>query len=189
MKASERRLLVIFCIMLALVGGLVLSQKLRGWQREIDRRERDAELAQIEADALLAEATEWNAKGAWLLDKQPAAVSSQEADQELLDTVSKKAADQGLTIIAKQLQEQQQTDYYQQFGVTVTVKGELEKVFRWIYDLQKPGEFRVVPALKIVPDKEDPAKVTATVQIWRWYAARIAAEKPAATPDNTVSQR
>jgi len=192
MKASERRLLVTFCVLVAVVGGLILAQQMRGWQRQLDRREREAELAEIEANALLEDAAEWNAKGAWLVQAQPTAKSAQEADQELLDTVSKKAESFGLSIVTRQLQEQRRTDFYQQYGVALTVKGELEKVFRWIYELQNPQDFRVVPALKILPDKTEPDKVTATVQFWRWYAADVAAT-PAATPapdaNKSVSQR
>jgi len=191
MKASERRLLVIFCVLIAVVGGLILAQGMRKWQRNLDRRERDVELAEIEATAVMADAAEWNAKGAWLMQAQPSAQSPQEADQELLDTVSKKAESFGLRIVSRQLQERRHTDFYEQFGVGMTVQGELEKVFRWIYELQNPQEFRVVPALKIVPDKEDPTKVTATVQFWRWYSTRMAAAPADTSPtgDRSLSQR
>jgi hypothetical protein len=93
----------------------------------------------------------------------------QGADTELLESLLVKAQAAGVSVVNKQFQEQVKNEFYQQAGVTLTVKGDLSNVFRWIYSAQSPSEFRVVPYLKVTPDKDDPAKVVCAVQFWRWY--------------------
>lgn len=169
MKDSEKRLLVLFLGLLAVVGGLILSQKLQSWQRSIATQEAALAAERTESAALLAEAPDWKQRGEWLAQHQPVTKDIQGADSELLDTLLGKAQTAGITVVNKQFQEQVKNEYYQQCGVTLTVKGDLENVFRWIYSVLAPGDFRVVPYLKVTPDKEDASKVVCAVQFWRWY--------------------
>jgi len=169
MKDSEKRLLILSLGLLAVIGGLILSQRLRTWQRAITTQEQALVAERMESDALLAEAPEWKQRGEWLAEHQPVAKDIQGADSELLDTLVDKAQAAGISVVTRQFQEPVKNEYFQQAGVTITVKGDLSNVFRWIYSVQSPADFRVVPYLKITPDKEDAAKVTCAVQFWRWY--------------------
>ena len=173
MRKNEKRLLVVFGIVLVLMGSFIFAQKLRNWQRTLDRRERDIELAQMEANALLQEAPEWQAKETWLEQSQPSTDNPLEANVEL-ENAEQRAQKLGLIVSYKQLQEPEKTDFYEQVGFNMDVKGELPAVFRWIHSMMAPSEFRVIPLLKITPDKENPAKVTAKVQFWRWYTPKVA---------------
>ncbi len=100
---------------------------------------------------------------------QPVAQNDLDADNELFESLLAKAQAAGVSVVTKQFQEQVKTEFFQQAGVTLTVKGDLSNVFRWIYSVLSPGDFRVVPYLKITPDKDDAAKVVCAVQFWRWY--------------------
>jgi hypothetical protein len=169
MKDSEKRLLILSFGLLAVIGGLVLSQKLQAWQRSIAMRETALAAERTETAALLAEAPEWKERGDWLAKHQPVALNDLDADKDLFETLLTKAQAAGIDVVTKQYQEQVKTEFFQQAGVTLTVKGDLANVFRWIYSVLSPEDFRVVPYLKITPDKDDAAKVVCAVQFWRWY--------------------
>ena len=169
MKDSEKRLLILFLSMLAVVGGMILSRKLLSWQRSTAMQEQALVAERADTAALLAEAAGWKERGDWLAQHQPVTKDVQSADSELLETLLVKAQAAGISVVTKQFQEQVKNEYFQQCGVTLTVKGDLSNVFRWIYSVQSPADFRVVPYLKITPDKEDAAKVNCAVQFWRWY--------------------
>lgn len=169
MKDNEKRLLILSFGLLAVIGGLILSQRLRTWQRAIATQEQALAAERMDSDALLADAPAWKERGNWLAKHQPAAKNDLDADNELFEVLLAKAQAAGVSVVTKQFQEQVKNEYFQQAGVTLTVKGDLSNVFRWIYSVQSPADFRVVPYLKITPDKEDAAKVTCAVQFWRWY--------------------
>jgi hypothetical protein len=169
MKPGERRLLILFLAMLSVMGGLIMSKHFLGWQRSLATREIAVKQEQGEADALLKEAPLWRSRGVWLAAHQPIAKSELEADNELFEALVKNALTAGVSIVNKQYQEPVKNEFYHQRGVTLTVKGELASVFQWIYSAQSPVDFRVVPFLKITPDKDDLSKVVCAVQFWRWY--------------------
>lgn len=175
MKPNELRLAVVAGVVFTLIATLICAQKLLQWQRQVERREHEAALHQLETTSLLEDAAAWLEKRHWVGKSQPVAhEGALEANAEL-DTVVKNATELGLTVQSQQLQETVQTSYYQQFGVTLTVKGDLEKVVKWMHGLLAPTQFRVVPSVRIVPDKETPSQVIVTVQFWRWYANTLTA--------------
>ena len=169
MKPGEKRLLILFLVMLSIIGGLVLSKRFTSWQRSLATRESAVGMERKEAEALLKDAPVWKARGSWLTRHQPQAKSELDADNDLFETLVKNALTSGVTIEKKQFQEPVKNEYYHQRGVTLTVKGDVASVFHWIYNIQTPVEFRVVPYLRIIPDKDDVKKVVCDVQFWRWY--------------------
>jgi len=168
MKASEKRLLAMFLLVLAVIGGMVLTQRLKAWQHDVEMKEHKLSLEKMETDAMLAQAGEWKAAAVWLAENQPPAKDKTEADNELYQTVRQKAEGAGLTVSNQQFQPSEETDYYHQAGVTLTVKGELPAVFRWLYSMQSPTTFGVIPSVKVKTDKDDDKKVQCDVIFWRW---------------------
>jgi hypothetical protein len=177
MKANERRLLTAFVVLAVLFAVVFGTQWIRGWQRRIERREREAELAQMEAATLLAEAPIWIAKDNWLSQKQPEAESESQANEGLLEHLRSSAASAGIEISKTQIEPAPKMEYYRQFGVSLLLKGDLPVIMRWTHGLLAPETFYVVPQLRITPDKDDPKKVTALVRVWRWYRPELAAAK------------
>lgn len=179
MKTNEKRLILVSLALAAGLGGLLLSRHLGDWRRSQQQREERLRLARTEADALLAEATLWKARGAWLDSHQPAMKSDLDADNILFESLLVKAQSAGVEVVTKQYQEPVKTERYHQAGVTLTVKGELPSVFQWIWSVQAPAEFCVVPLMTVKPDKDDPAKITCAIQFWRWYQPGPAAKSAA----------
>lgn len=168
MKPSERRLLVLFFVLVAVVAGLLGTRELLAWQKRLHKAEDRLEMTKLESQTLLAEAEMWNARNEWVNQTQPAMKDALEANQELT-RAEEMARDRGLETLNRQLLEPETTGLYQQIGFTMTVKGPLPEVFRWLHRMQSPSDFRVIPSLKVAPDKQDPNLVVATVQVWRWY--------------------
>ena len=71
MKASEKRLLSLFLLLLAAVGGMVLTQRLKAWQHNVEVKEHKLSLERMETEGMLAQASEWKAAAAWLAERPP----------------------------------------------------------------------------------------------------------------------
>jgi hypothetical protein len=169
MKDSEKRLAVFAFLILAVIGGLILSKRFLTWQHGLERNETALTDELAYAQTLLQEKPLWDAREAWLAKTQPVAKSDSDADTESFNQLVAKAEKAGLTVENRQYLEPVKNEFYHQFVDAFTVKGSLPDVFRWIYSVQSPSEFRVVPKIKITPDKDDPNKVVCAIQFWRWY--------------------
>lgn len=176
MKASERRLLSILGVLAAVCGGAILSQRLLLKQHAIERREQTLELKRMEHQAMMAEADLWKQRLDWLQEKQPSMSSVNQASEDLLEKLLAAASSQGLTIQKKQLHEPVTAVYYREIGVTLTVKGPLSSVFRWMHGLLTPESFRVVSQLRITPDAANPAEVIAVMHVSQLHSPDIASE-------------
>lgn len=185
MKSSERRLLIVFLVLAAVMGGALLSQRLLQWDHRLDRMARDLELAKMESDVLIAQAPYWKASSEWIQRTQPVAASGFDAETHMLQTFEHAAKGAGFDVQKTQVVEVAETGYYRQYGVTLTVKGNLTKMLEWIHATLVPSEFYVVPRLKITPDKGESQDVVATVTFLRRYAphfAGAASSTPAQSP-------
>lgn len=174
MKASELRLLMILGVLAALCGGAILSQRLLRQQHAIERREQTLELRQMEMQSMLTEVEMWRQRLNWLQETQPAMTSENQASEQLLETLLATAATNGLTVQKKQLHEPVTAAFYREVGVTLTIRGPLPSVFRWMHGLLAPAAFRVVPQVKITPDAANPADVVAVLHISQLHAPAVA---------------
>ncbi len=174
MKASERRLLMILGVLAAVCGGAVLSQRLLRLQHDIERKEQTLELQQMEAQAVLAETELWKQRLIWLQSTQPAMTSENQASEELLEALLTSAASHSLLVQKKQLHEPVNNTFHREVGVTLTVKGALPSVFRWLHTVLSPESFCAVPQMKVIPDGADPSKVIATIHFSRLHAPATA---------------
>lgn len=176
MKASERRLLMILGVLVAVCSGAILSQRFLLKQHTIERREHTQELKRMETQVMMAEADLWKQRLDWLRKMQPPMSSVNQASEELLETLLATAAGQGLAVQKKQLHEPVMAAFYRETGVTLTVKAPLPSVFRWMHGLLAPESFRVVSQLKITPDAANPAEVIAVMHVSQLHATDIANE-------------
>jgi len=185
MKASEKRLILILVVLAVVSGGAILSQRLLRMQRGLERREQTLEVKREESSMVLAESELWRQRLNWLQTSQPPMTSENDASKELLDGLLSSAATLGLTVQKQQLHEPVSAEFYREVGVTLTVKGELPAVFRWMHQVLSPESFCMVAGLKVVPDSKDTSHVVATVHFSRLYGPTIASVEPPVTPAAT----
>ncbi len=114
MKANERRLLVVFLVLAALMGGAILSQRLLEWDHRLDRSARDLELAKMESDLLIGQAPYWKASNEWIQRTQPVAASGYDAGNNILGTLRHAATGAGFDIQKTQMEPVVETGYYRQ---------------------------------------------------------------------------
>ena len=186
MKASEKRLILVLVVLAAVCGGAILSPRLLRQQHALERREQALELKRTESVAILAEADLWKQRLDWLQTTQPSMSSENDASKELLEGLLSSAATLGLTVQKQLLHEPVNAEFYREVGVTLTVKGTLPAVFRWMHQVLSPETFCMVAGLKVVPDSADTSNVVATVHFSRLYGPTVAsAEPPASAPPAT----
>jgi hypothetical protein len=169
MKPSEKRLLF------ALLGMLFLGAGVIGSDFYFERRDLLlSERASLEEqwvviETLFEEKKLWEARGEWLSQNQPKFTTSEKIDKEIYQEALAEKVD-GVTTSKLSLLPTLTTPEYIQAGVSLSAAGELQAVFRWIYELNRPEGFRVIRNLKVQPDKEAPEKIVATFDLLRWYA-------------------
>lgn len=123
----------------------------------------------IEIETLFEEKDFWEMRGAWLSANQPVYTSADKISEEIFELAQ--ATDvEGVTTAKQSLLPVEDTPHYVQAGVALEAKGELAPLLRWLYDLTRPGTFRVVRNLVVRPDKEEAGSVIATMELLRWYA-------------------
>jgi len=175
MKTNERRLLLLALAVVAIMGGIIMAKQFRSWQQSLTMREETLGHERDLSEAILQETAMWDARDAWITQHQPVAKDNLQADEESFKPLEQKARDLGLTIEHSQYLEHTVSPFWHQAGASMTVSGPLPTVFRWIYSVQSPTDFRVVPSLKITPVKDHPEQVTCIVQFWRWYQPMVTA--------------
>lgn len=173
MKASERRMIALLAVLAAICGGAILTQRLLRAQHALERREQTLELKQMEARAVMVESELWQQRLAWLNSSQPPLESENQASEELLGSLQGAAEEHQLRVQKKQLHESAAGMHHHEIAVTLTIKGALPAVFRWLHTVQSPESFCAVPQLKVVPDGADPAQVVATVRFSRLHAPAL----------------
>ena len=169
MKPSEKRLLLILLGMLVL-GAVVIGSDYYINQRDLLLSKRtDLETEWVEIEALFEEKEIWEMRAGWLEKNQPKFTSNEQIEQAIFQEAMAEKAE-GVTTSKQTPLPTVSTPDYVQASVALSASGDLKSVFRWLYDLNRPEQFRVIRNLKVQPDKETPENIIATFELLRWYA-------------------
>lgn len=187
MNRREQTLAAALGVML-LVGICVIAfMKMNKWKKDIELRDHTLALRKVTADELLKQKDYWIARADWLTAKQPLFTTANDADNQLFNFVIQTAKEVGVTNGPPQQQPLDRSNPgLVGAGVTVTATGELEKVLRWLYQLQHtPEAFISIKGMTLKPDTENLKQVIVSdLHILKWY--RDAG--PAAKSPTTESQ-
>ena len=155
--------------MVILGGGWMVFSQMGKWRKSIDERDFKLSLQKTEADELLKQKDFWHLRSEWLETKQEVYPSRNEADNKVYELVEQTAKKQGLTIL-RQLAEPEEQQGMTSATVIVEAKGPLEKVLRWLYDLQTPTAFISVKSLALKSNPEDTSLVIVSdLKVQKWY--------------------
>ena len=176
MNARELRLAIAFVAILVLGGGWLLFMQIGRWKKNIEQREFALSLKKVEADELLLQKDFWNTRSNWLTEKQPVFTSRKDADNTIYDLIETSAKKAGITLLSRQLEQPEEQTGVIAAGVVVEAKGGLEKVLRWLHELQRPDAFISVKGLTLKPDVEDSSIILLSeARIQKWYRQGAAA--------------
>ena len=177
LKQSEKRLLVAFLAALFIVVNLFVFTQVSKVQRSAESKVRKLESELLVMGDLLAEGDLWRARESWLAAKQPVfdesgerGATRAEVDEDLLNTIRATARKFAVTLEEEKLPEPEEHPHFVQAVARVSGVGSIEGIMRWIYELQKPQEFRAVTFFELRPQKDDPSILTCEMRLERWYA-------------------
>jgi hypothetical protein len=179
MNARELRLAIAFAAILVIGGGWLLFMQIGRWKKNIEQREFALSLKKVEADELLLQKDFWNTRSNWLSEKQPVFTSRKDADNTLYDLIEVSAKKAGITLLSRQQEQPEDQPGVIAAGIVVEAKGGLEKMLRWLHELQRPEAFISVKGMTLKPDVEDSATILLTeARIQKWYRRPATAAAP-----------
>ena len=168
MTKSEQRLAILLGLVV-IGGGVTLSlNKLKAWKLDVDAKAQELATEVAESEELLSRRDFWQQRVKWLEEKQPRYTKASEAISKLLAQVDEAAGKFGVSIPTKQPNEEERVRDMVAVVVTLRVLGEMKPVMSWLHEIQRPDQFLAVPALNIVPDKEDPSKIEMNIRLEKW---------------------
>jgi type II secretory pathway component PulM len=169
LTAKEQKLLFL------LIGALFVLLNVVGLQAFLNRqRLLQSNIAQLhlqldEHRSILADQDYWEDRGAWLDANQPFDdVSTIEDDTKFTEFVEISAKNSGLEYTRRGGGPLPPRGSIAEVYDASTVKGPMEAVVKWLSELQKPREFRVIKQLRI-KSTEKPPDVICDVEVARWY--------------------
>ena len=169
MTQREQRLAMMVVIMLIIGGGWIVFSQMGKWRKSIDERDGKLSFRKAEAEELLKQKDFWNQRSQWLESKLEPYPSRNEADDKIYALVEQTAKKQGLALM-RQLAEPEEIGGMTSATVIVEAKGSLEKVLRWLYDLQKPAAFISIKSIALKSNPEDTSLVIVSdLKIQKWY--------------------
>lgn len=181
MNTRELRLAIALVAILVIGGGWLVFTQIGRWKKGIEQREFSLSLKKVEADELLLQKDFWNTRSSWLNEKQLDYPGRKDADNALYDLMEQSAKKAGINLLSRQQEQPEEQPGVIAAGIVVEAKGSLEKVLRWLHELQRPDAFISVKGMTLKPDVEDSAVILLTeTRIQKWY--RQGAATAAAAP-------
>jgi Tfp pilus assembly protein PilO len=111
----------------------------------------------------------WLKRKQWLDTKQPKAGSSEAPQSELLQMLTKSAADHQLQIQEQGFGEAKNAAFYRSVAVRLKLTGSLENVMKWLASVQQPELFQAITSFSLKSENEPPS-VSLELEVARWYA-------------------
>ena len=169
LTAKEQKLLFL------LVGALFVLLNVVGLQAFLNRqRLLQSNIAQLrtqldEHRSILSGKDYWEERGNWLEANQPVDdVTTVEDDTKFTEFVEVSAKNSGLEYTRRGGGPMPPRGSIAEVYDASTVKGPMEALVKWLSELQKPKEFRVIKQLRI-KSTEKPPDVVCDVEVARWY--------------------
>ena len=87
----------------------------------------------------------------------------------LIKLIQDSAAQNEVTVLKNQPTEPVDLSDMVASTMLVEIKADLDKALRWLHQIQQPSAFLSIPSLRILPDQEDTAKVTISINVQKWF--------------------
>lgn len=127
---------------------------------------------QVSNRAWLNDRDFWNKRMNWLDETMPRTNSAGKSQGELLEEIQNTALDHELKISNQTLLEALALDHYNEVAVNVRVRGDQDKMLRWLLTLQSPEKFQAIKSLELELDsraREKTPQAQCNLIIARWF--------------------
>ena len=175
LTAKERKLLFF------LLGAIFILLNVVGLRAFLNRQQLlESNIAQLRAQleehrGILSDRAYWEERRAWLEANQPTDdVDTVEDDTKFTQFVETSAKNNGLEYTRRGGGPMPQRGSIAEVYDSSTVKGPMEAVVKWLSELQKPKDFRVIKQLRI--KSGEPPEIVCDVEVARWYRPASAEE-------------
>jgi hypothetical protein len=114
----------------------------------------------------------WDKRMNWLEAKMPYTDSAGRSQGQLLEELQSSALDAELKIVGQTLLEPLALDHANEVAVNIKVRGDQEKMLRWLLTLQAPEKFQAMKAFEFELDtksKEKTPQAQCNLTIARWF--------------------
>ncbi len=117
----------------------------------------------------LRERNLWLRREHWLDAKQPKVSGNEVPQSDLLESLTKSAADHQLQIQEQGFGEAKSSAFYRAVAVRLRLSGSLENVMKWLATVQQPEHFQAITSFSLKSENEPPS-VSLELEVARWYA-------------------
>ncbi len=100
-------------------------------------------------EALLLERPYWEARGAWISGNPMEAYTGRDADARFVESVQASTQEQGLEIVSQKPEEPERAGDLTIATFDLVLRGELEPLVRWLWNVQRPGSYLVVESFTL----------------------------------------
>ena len=169
MNTREQRLMI--GLLVLLLGGIAYLgfDQLAAWKKRLESRDRELAIVKAEAEELLAQEKLWQSRSEWLGKSQSPFENRKDAELDLIKLIQDSAAQNEVTILKNQPTEPVELENMVASTMLVEIKADLDKALRWLHQIQQPSAFLSIPGLRILPDQEDTAQVTISINVQKWF--------------------
>lgn len=173
MKSGNEKVILAVLIAIVVVWGnyfgynwLAKKQKLQEVAlRELLDAQRDATAdLQDEDNSQL-----WSKRLSWIEENEPPGGDEAALQPQVLEAVRKAALDNKLDFSSPKIDAVQSTPAGTRVNVTITVKGPMEPLCKWLAALQQPENFYAVSSFSLKVDPDDDKAMLCTVQLGRYF--------------------
>jgi hypothetical protein len=121
---------------------------------------------------LLASASDWEKRDAWLQSKQPVLENEAAAGVQLLKRVQDTAREQAVTVESPVLGGTTREPHYTAVSVDIETKSTWKALISYLSALQSPEQFMVLESANLRRDSNDETQMRGKFRIARWYAPK-----------------
>jgi hypothetical protein len=172
LNQREKRLLL-GCIAVILLAGTAMGF---GWY-EKKRKALSAAIGTLagqieENQGWLNQRGRWDKRMNWLESKMPYTDSAGRSQGQLLEELQTSALDAELKITGQTLLEPLALDHANEVAVNIKLRGDQDKMLRWLLALQAPEGFQAMKAFELELDtkaKEKNPQAQCNLTIARWF--------------------
>lgn len=172
MSPREKKLLIFF----AAAGFLVINFLAYSWygRLKIDYRAKldEATVALERAEMLRASSELVVEQMEWLAEHEPEPMAYQDAQAALQEFVQQQARAAGLTIkpnTQRLLDVDDTGTHYHRARIQLEVTGQEQALYKWLYQIKSPEQFRATTRILVNPNREDEALIDCRADIEQWF--------------------
>lgn len=166
--SNEKVLLGLLVAILFVAGNWYGYTWYAGRQAALRSTANQLQSEQESAETALKEIPQWQARKAWLKDKQPPLGDEGTSKAAVLEYVQKGARAHKLEILEQSLNDVERSAGMARVNVSVKVKGGMHDLVDWLAGLQKPDDFYAVTLFSLKAD-QDQKSFDCTIQIARFF--------------------